>query len=140
LWQSWATTPNWHGNLPVGDRPKFFTTYDRPYRNKIEHTENARAPRTKERRKRQNATRRHLVFSKLHNSSFSFPFCQKITWHVANVIKATFSLLPFLSIHTIQQFRELVSHRSSNSSTVQNKTTVAQYLFIVSVCFLRWIS
>jgi hypothetical protein len=64
------------------------------------------APTTPERGERKNAKSRHLVFSKLQNTSFSFPFCQKITWHLVNVIKATFSLLTFLSIHTMQQFRD----------------------------------
>ncbi len=42
-----------------------------------------------------------IVSSKLQNISFSFLFCQKVSLYLANVIKATFSLLSFRSFHTM---------------------------------------
>ncbi len=85
--------------------------------------------------------------SNFQNTSYSFLFCPEVTWHLANVSKATFSLLPFQFFlllqqylgkilnynHIMHQFSGMVNHRS----TVQNKATAAHLLIFFRYCDLE---
>jgi hypothetical protein len=126
-----------HDNLPVGDRTKFFTTITALIEIKLSTLKTPRAPRTPERRERQNAKRpscflqtsKYFIFF----SILSEKYLTSGQCYQGNIFLLA---LPFSSYYAAIPGWSLVCHRS----TIQNKAIVAQYMFIVSICFLRWIS
>ncbi len=80
-----------------------------------------RTPEHREHREHQNTKRRDHISSKLQNTYFLSILSERYLTS-GNVIKTTFSLLPFLSFHTIKKFRDgqssLYNTKQSNRSTL----------------------